>query len=287
MGNRGWGAALFAAACAALPAAAQTDPADLASLHARLRSAPSASERLAFHDSLLARWPEALTSGIGFSDQIAAIPGIGVVDAGSGSERLRIIGWNVELDDRTHRYGCFVLHASEKDPAGYAWEARTVPRRAPVWDTTTRYRENEYPGALFYSATLVHDGRKPVYLVLGWDGADGTLNRKIAETWEPSREGMRYGTSRIDVQGLRTRRLVLSYREDVTAMLRWEGPARRVVMDHLSTPPGVQSPLLAGPDLTYDALVWRKGRWILLENVDVADPELDGPWNAPKGRRRR
>ena len=58
-------------------------------------------------------------------------------------------------------------------------------------------------------------------------------------------------------------------------------------MDHLASPPGTDSPLLAGPDMTYDALAWRKGRWILLEDIEVADPTLEGPWNDPKPRRAR
>jgi hypothetical protein len=45
--------------------------------------------------------------------------------------------------------------------------------------------------------------------------------------------------------------------------------------------------VLAGPDMTYDALAWRKGRWILLEDIEVADPTLEGPWNDPKPRRAR
>lgn len=283
---RVWAVALVLIGLAA-DGVGQTEPADLAALHKRLRAAPDEPSRLALHDTLLARWAEALDGGIGFSDEVGAIQGIGVVDAGEGRERLRVIGWNVERDDRTHLYGCFVLTASDAAPAGYRWEARSVGRRALVWDANTSYREDDWPGALYYAAILTHDGRKPVYLLLGWDGADGTLNRKVAETWEPDRNGMRYGTSRLDVQGLRNRRLVLSYREDVSAMLRWEAATERVVMDHLSTPPGTNSPLLAGPDMTYDALEWNKGRWTLTENIDAADPALNGPWNDPKPRRSR
>ena len=271
----------------ALQGVSQTEPADLAALHLRLRTAPDEATRLAVHDSLQLRWAELLEAGGGFSDELTAIPGIGVVDAGQGKERLRVIGWNVEQDDRTQHYGCFVVTASEQHPSGYRWEAREVGRRPVVWDANTKYRESDWPGALYYAAILTRDGRKPVYLLLGWDGADGTLNRKIAETWEPERDGMRFGTSRMEIRGLRTRRLVLMYREDVSAMLRWEPQNERVVMDHLASPPGTESPLLAGPDMTYDALAWRKGRWILLEDIEVADPTLEGPWNDPKPRRAR
>lgn len=265
----------------------QTEPADLAVLHAQLRAEQDDAARLAVHESLLIRWADLLASGAGFSDELAAIPGIGLIEAGTGKERLRVIGWNTERADRTHAYGCFVVTASQNEPAGYRWEQRQVGRRQVRWDANTRYRDHEWPGALYYSAVLVRDGKKPVYLLLGWDGADGTLNRKIAETWEPERDGLKYGTSRLEVSGLRVRRLVLSYREDVSAMLRWEPHNARVVMDHLATPPGTDSPLLAGPDMTYDALVWHKGRWLLQEHVEAADPELQGPWNDPKPRRTR
>jgi len=269
------------------PAWGQTEPADLAALHAGLRAATDEATRLAVHETLLTRWAELLASGAGFSDELAAIPGIGVVDAGEGKERLRVIGWNAERDDRTHAYGCFVVTASDQVPAGYRWEQRQVGRRPVRWDANTRYRDGDWPGALYYAAIPMRDGRKPVYLLLGWDGADGTLNRKVAETWELERDGVKFGTSRLEVNGLRVRRLVLSYREDVSAMLRWEPHNARVVMDHLANPPGTDSPLLAGPDMTYDALVWRKGRWVLEEQIEAVDPDLQGPWNDPKPRRMR
>jgi len=264
--------------------ASQTEAAALASLHNQLRHAPDDATRLALHDSLCTQWANVLEAGLGFSDDLLAIRGIGMVETGKGRERLRVIGWNVELEDRTQRYGCFVIFASETSPSGYTWETRSVGKRPAMWDANSMHRDMDWPGALYYAAVLKHDRRQPVYLLLGWDGADGTLNRKVAETWEPDRNGMRFGTARLMIHGMKSRRLVLEYREDVSAMLRWESVSDRVVMDHLSTPPGTTSPLLAGPDMTYDALIWNKGRWLLQEDIEAVDPDLNGPWNNPKSR---
>jgi hypothetical protein len=62
-----------------------------------------------------------------------------------------------------------------------------------------------------------------------------------------------------------------------------------IVMDHLSPSDETLEGYTAfyGPDFTYDGFAWHRNHWVLKENIEVRDTELNTPWNNPKKRRRR
>ena len=53
--------------------------------------------------------------------------------------------------------------------------------------------------------------------------------------------------------------------------IQYEEKAKRFVFDHLApSKPIYQNQFeYYGPDFSYDALEYRKGKWVLVENVDV------------------
>jgi hypothetical protein len=53
--------------------------------------------------------------------------------------------------------------------------------------------------------------------------------------------------------------------------LRYEEDRKRIVFDHLSPPDASLKGQTQyyGPDLSYDAYYWKKGRWQLRENIDA------------------
>ena len=92
-------------------------------LHAALRVATADSARLALHAQLETTWGEVLRSGTALDPAWEELKGtIGWAEAGTGPELLRVVTWNVELSDRTQRYGGFVLRGDEPQR----------PRPAPI-----------------------------------------------------------------------------------------------------------------------------------------------------------
>jgi hypothetical protein len=258
-------------------------------LHAALRVATEDSARLALHAQLETTWGEVLRSGTALDPAWEELKGtIGWAEAGTGPELLRVVTWNVELSDRTQRYGGFVLRGDHREPGGYrAYPLKHQPR-SNVREVGKRFWGEVWPGAIYYQVILTHDKRTPVYTLLGWDGADGLTTRKVVEVLETQGGQVRLGAPRIQVRGATQRRLVLEYADVLSVLLRYEGD--RIAMDHLSPrSPDLQGvAAFYGPDMTYDALEWDGKQWVLRENVDIRDPQLDRTFpdpKAPKSRR--
>ena len=107
--------ALLASACVlALPLLSQSQTMELARVqaaHASLRQAQNQDDRLALHGQLQSLWVEAAEAGQ-LMDVDWTSWNEAVVDLGDGPDRVVVYTWNVELDDRTQRYGGWVAQAA-------------------------------------------------------------------------------------------------------------------------------------------------------------------------------
>ena len=215
---------------------------------------------------------------------------MGVVHAGEKNERLAVITWNAEKKNRTQLYGGVVIFF-DRSGNQIVKELENVSSKVDKSsiDSKKRFKPEKWPGAVYYELILQHQGKTPIYTLLGWDGADGIRTRKIVETLTVQGEKLRFGTPVIDAGKGSQKRLILEFADNVTAMLRWRDDLNMIVMDHLSAPDASLRGRTAfyGPDMTYDALIWQKNHWVLKEDVDVRDPDMKGPWNNPKRPRRR
>ena len=256
--------------------------------HEQLAAAVSDSDRLVWHDSLLGWWEAALNTGLGNSEELTALEGrLAMPEAGRGKEWVRVISWNVELADRTQRYGGFVLTADEQ--GGYTTIPLEQDLRSGSWTANGRYANDHWPGAIYYDIVLTRHKKDTYFTLLGWDGADALVTRKIVEPLWVKRGRIRLGDRILVTPEGPANRMVLEYADDASVALRYEPENHRIVLDHLSPVAphlkGVHS--FYGPDMTYDALVWGKGTWLYEPDVKVADPNLDAPYNAPPTLRRR
>ena len=281
----------MAAACAPLIAFGQSRPPveQIAQHIENMRASKADVQRLAAHEALKTTWRQWLEEvspeeALNFdSGELGHL--LGVVDGGEKAEKIKVVSWNVELIDRTHRYGGFIMTIE-------GWTELSQDERLDLGDALDaqrRYKPEDWPGAIYYDVVVKNDNRKPVYLLLGWQGGNGTTTRKVVETLDVNRGRVRFGTPHLEVQGRLVKRHHLVFSDAVSVALRHEPEANRIVMDHLSPPSPELQGMHAyyGPDFTYDALVWHKGKWHLEEGVDVADPNLTQPWNDPNPRKRR
>ena len=240
------------------------------------------------HDSLIGWWSEALDAGLGRAPELEALNGtLALPEVGRGAEWIRVISWNVELTDRTQRYGGFIL-PSDGD-GGYEVVPLEHDLRADAWTNMGRCDAEHWPGAIYYDVLLTHHRKNPTYTLLGWDGGDALVTRKVVEPLWMRRGRVRFGHRVIIGEEGLVNRLVLEYADDAVVTVRYEEQRDRIVLDHLSpTAPHLKgSTAFYGPDMTYDALIWSKGNWVLQPNVDVADPNIRAPYNPPPQLRRR
>lgn len=215
---------------------------------------------------------------------------MGFASAGIGKERLAVVSWNVELNNQTNAYGAVVIFSGKKkEQSVQALRFKRSTSLRPTLDEKSRYTAKEWPGAVYYEVLLQHQGNRPVYTLLGWDGADNIRTRKVIETLSISGSKLKFGVPIISAGRGSTKRYIMEYSDQVSAILQWREDLEMIVMDHLSPPSSDLEGQTAyyGPDMSYDGFVWKKNHWVLEEDVDVRDPNLQAPWNNPKRLRRR
>ena len=273
------------------PASAQSPEwARVVAAQESLTQASTEEDRLALHGQLQGLWAEALSTGHAF-DVAWGEWNNAVVDLGKDEARMIVFTWNVELDDRTQRYGGWVATASPQSALGYTFTMLNHDRDADPADAGRMHRHDRWHGGLYYSGILTYDRNTPVYTLLAWDGADALTTRKWVETVETRHGRVRFGAPRFDTPDGLVKRVVLTYADAVQATLRVEEGLERIVFDHLAPedPSFRGQYAFYGPTLNYDGLTWRKGRWYYSSDVAVKNGEDSSPreYRDPSRRRRR
>ncbi len=216
------------------PASAQSPEwARVVAAQENLTQASTEEDRLALHGQLQGLWAEALSTGHAF-DVAWGEWNNAVVDLGKDEARMIVFTWNVELDDRTQRYGGWVATASPQSALGYTFTMLNHDRDADPADAGRMHRHDRWHGGLYYSGILTYDRNTPVYTLLAWDGADALTTRKWVETVETRHGRVRFGAPRFDTPNGLVKRVVLTYADAVQATLRVEEGLERIVFDHLA-----------------------------------------------------
>lgn len=215
---------------------------------------------------------------------------MGFAVAQSGDHQLAVISWNVELTNQSQAYGGVMIFNTKKSAT--VIEPLEFKRSTSIRQTMNekaRFTAKDWPGAVYYKALIHFQGNRPIYTLLGWDGADNIRTRKVIETATISGSKVKFGVPVIQVDNATHKRFIMEYSDQVSAMLQWRDDMDMIVMDHLSAPrPELEGQTAYyGPDMSYDGLSWKKNQWVLEHDIDVRDPELQGPWNNPKKLRKR
>lgn len=189
---------------------------------------------------------------------------VGFVDSPDGL--LRIVNWNVEQDDRTQKYYCFILHSVKKDVEvseliDNSYMESTRPEgvlEAPDWY-----------GALYYKIIPIEKGAKTMYTLLGWDGNNSMSTIKMIDVLYFSGDNPKLGSPIFKTKEHTYKRYFFEHSKKATMSLKYEEEYKRLIFDHLSP----ESPNLVGfysfylPDLSYDAFMLEGNKWVLKEDV--------------------
>lgn len=215
---------------------------------------------------------------------------MGVVSTGEKENRVAVITWNLEYDDRTNAYGGLVItRDARNEQIVTPLQFKGHSQRRQEFNVKDRFTSKNWPGAIYYDILTQDQGSHPVYTLLGWDGADGLRNRKIVETMSIRGNRVKFGIPIINIGRESVKRHVLEYSDAVSTTLQWREDMGMIVMDHLSPSDPAMKDFTAfyGPDFTYDGFYWHRNHWVLKEDIEVRDTEINVPWNNPKKWRRR
>lgn len=191
----------------------------------------------------------------------------------SEDDQLRIITFNIPYQDETFRYYCLFVEKMEKEKAVKVH--RLVDNGQPwVGLENKTISQNEWYGALYYRIITRKYKGETFYTLIGWDGNTRISNLKMVDVVQFDSGVPLFGAPMFIQKDEKTeqdivqRRLIFEYAEDANMALNFQENENLIVMDHLAP----ENPKLEGqfqfygPDFSYDALKFKKGKWHLIRD---------------------
>lgn len=201
-----------------------------------------------------------------FKYPFSKLKSVGFIDSPDGL--LRIINWNVEQDDQTEKYYCYILHVDPKKKNIEISELKDNSFMLPPRPDGILEADNWY-GALYYKIIPIEKGSKTMYTLLGWDGNNSMSTVKLIDVLYFSGDNPKLGSPIFKTKESTYKRYFFEHSKKTVMSLKYEEQYKRLIFDHLSP----ESPNLAGfysfyvPDLSYDAFVLEGNKWVLKEDV--------------------
>ncbi len=203
----------------------------------------------------------------------------------SPDKKFVIFNWNLPLNNGTHKYYAYILLAPTKQDS-----AKLIPLCDKSIELenilTEEFTERNWFGALYYKIILTKVSGKKYYTLLGWDGNDNLSTKKIIDVLSFTiYDEPRFGATIFNLSALnqnikyKPMRMIFEYSSDVTMSLKYEKQflnnkflkKSMIIFDHLApkNPSLVGQYQFYGPDMSYDALVFKKGKWNYKNDVDA------------------
>jgi hypothetical protein len=248
----------------------QSDPSDASSvienLFLRLVKSTDDTDRIRINDSITffidsyARSDSALThnfTGLKYLGQIT-----------SRKSRLKILTWNLLLENSKSRYYCYFINRPDKK--NIVFRLSGTYSEKPVRSDTI-YSEKDWYGALYYDLRPVRIDNQPSWVLLGIDYGNPSVTRKIIDVLSFTPDGkVIFGKKIFESGNEKKYREVLEYSSGAVISLKFLSD-KYIVFDHLvPVSPELKSQKeYYGPDFSYDAYTLEKGKWIFETDIDV------------------
>lgn len=139
---------------------------------------------------------------------------------------------------------------------------------------------NTWYGSVYYKMLQNKQGGKNYYTLLGWKGKDNFSTMKVIDAFYLSR-GKPVFASNIFPQATREKsgkknlyRIIFEYNKEAVMNLKYDEQVKMIVFDHLSPPDAKMKDIFSsyGPDFSYDALQFKKGKWNYIPNFEARNP---------------
>ena len=195
----------------------------------------------------------------------------------SDDKKIRIATWMLPLEDGSFRYHGFVqIRASKK--AGYQLIALSDRSDEITKPTTKVLKPENWYGAIYYAIITVKNRKDIHYTLLAYDANSPSVQKKIIDYLSVNAKNeISFGAPVFHSDKKVLHRVFFQYAKDVSMSLRYDKKQNRIVFDHLVP----QKPALEGlyefygPDFSYDAYVWDKGKWRFQADVDARNESLN------------
>lgn len=231
-----------------------------------LRQASTDQEKFERNSAFKKELLEAIQTKGAFEYPFSQLKSIGSIT--SPDSKFRFFNWNIELEDQTNQYFCFILKKADRGTDMEIIElidnSITLPKKPD-----DILQENQWYGALYYKIIPVEKSGKTYYTILGLDAHNAISTVKIIDVLYFSGKHARLGNALFKTKKGTEKRVFFEYSKRAVMSLNYDDERNRIVFDHLSPEsPGMEEfPEYHVPDMSLDAFVWQKNKWVLQEDV--------------------
>lgn len=231
-----------------------------------IKESVSDEKKIELNRYLISYIREFLITASSFNADYDEIENLSVLKSDDG--KLRVYTWNLNYQDGSFQYFGFLQYKTNKGIS-----VNFLDDKKYKTDVAVRLYQtcNEWYGALYYEIITKKWNSYTYYTLIGWDGADFLINRKVVEVvYFDRRNTPVFGKKIIKINRTSTGRLVFEYADRATMILRFNQQKDMMVLDHLvpSEPRYNNMFQFYGPDFSYDAFIFRGGKWILQPDID-------------------
>jgi hypothetical protein len=241
---------------------------DLEGMFFRLRDNLSSQQKLVINDSVKLIIESYAASDSVFTHRFTNLRYLGQIN--SPDNLVKIITWNLILNDGGNRYICYIIRKSESGKRNNIYKLSGIYNESPI-RTDTIYSEPNWYGALYYEIRPFTIGKETSYILLGIDYGNSFVTRKIIDvlTFAPGNR-LLFGRNCFSDGIVTSPRVVFEFSANAVMSLRFYNDLS-IVFDHLSPSSSElkDNRQYYGPDFSYDSYDFEKGLWRLKTNVDI------------------
>jgi hypothetical protein len=136
--------------------------------------------------------------------------------------KFRIMTWMIAREEGTYEYFGFIQSFSRRKDDYEVYPLTDLSEQMEAPETKVLDHKNWY-GAVYYEIILTRDGNSRYYTLLGWDGNNPLIRRKIIEVITLRSNGMpRFGQSLFRYNQSNLKRIIFEYSSLATMNLRYE-----------------------------------------------------------------
>ncbi len=191
----------------------------------------------------------------------------------SPDNEVVIFNWNIEQVDNSQKYYGFIVRKNLRNKSNDIFELNENPIQMAKPEAIIEV--NDWYGCLYYQIIPFEKSNQKKYILLGWDGGSSFSNTKLVDVLSFTGNSAKLGGNVFKIGNQTANRIFFEHSEQSVMSLRYEAERKRIIFDHLSP----ETPSLVGiyeyyvPDMSYDALVYEKNKWVLKEDVIAVNKE--------------
>jgi hypothetical protein len=230
-----------------------------------LRAAKTDQDKLSANTKFRAYLLETVQFNEAYSYPFSLLNSLGSIT--SPDNEFRLFNWNVEMEDESNRFYCFLVRKGKRHKKNKIIEFLEKGNSNPMSQEV--FGENNWYGALYYKIIPIEKGSKKVYTLLGWRSNGILSHMKLIDVISIQGTHVKFGDLLFRMKTESKKRVCFEYSKKSTMSLKFEPKYERIIFDHLSP----ESPSMTGffeyyvPDMSHDAFILVDNKWIFKEDV--------------------